>query len=75
MKYLPSRLRARRLNIHLNPVRAGMVRTPLDYPYSSYERMLSGENCDLLDRKEILNFFFGKSGRTVSEVCGGSDYA
>ena len=45
--------------IHLNPVRAGMVRAPLDYPYSSYGRMLSGENCDLLDRKEVLDYFSG----------------
>ena len=43
--------------IHLNPVRAGMVREPLDYPYSSYDCYVSQKSNPLIDKKEILSFF------------------
>ena len=45
--------------IHLNPVRACMVRNPLDYKYSSYENFFSEEESGLLYRKEILDYFRG----------------
>lgn len=45
--------------IHLNPVRACMVRNPLDYKYSSYEFFFSEEESGLLYRKEILDYFRG----------------
>lgn len=43
--------------IHLNPVRACMVRNPLDYKHSSYENFFSEEESALLYRKEILDYF------------------
>ena len=45
--------------IHLNPVRACMVRSPLDYRYSSYESFVSDRKDELLDRKDVLNYFRG----------------
>lgn len=43
--------------IHLNPVRAGIVTKPQDYPWSSYRNYLSETDDDLIERKEILDFF------------------
>lgn len=45
--------------IHLNPVRACMVRSPLDYKYSSYESFVSDKENELLDRKDVLKYFKG----------------
>lgn len=45
--------------IHLNPVRACMVRNPLEYKHSSYEIFFSEEESGLLYRKEILDYFRG----------------
>ncbi|MGN1158245.1 MAG: transposase [Agathobacter sp.] len=47
--------------IHLNPVRAGMVREPLDYPYSSYGCYVSQKSNPLLEKNEILSFFANDS--------------
>ena len=43
--------------IHLNPVRAGMVREPLAYPYSSYDSYILQKANPLLEKKEILDYF------------------
>lgn len=43
--------------IHLNPVRAGMVREPLAYPYSSYDSYISQKVNPLLEKKKILDYF------------------
>lgn len=43
--------------IHLNPVRAGMVRGPLDYPYSSYEDYVLQKPNPLLEKERILGYF------------------
>lgn len=43
--------------IHLNPVRAGMVREAMDYPYSSYSYYVSKRPHPLLEKKEILSYF------------------
>ena len=45
--------------IHLNPVRAFMVRNPLDYKYSSYGSIVSRKADDILERQDILNYFIG----------------
>lgn len=45
--------------IHLNPVKAFMVRNPLDYKYSSYESILSDKENELLSVQEILDYFKG----------------
>ena len=43
--------------IHLNPVRAGMVREALAYPYSSYSSYVISKVNELLSKDEILNSF------------------
>ena len=54
--------------IHLNPVKAGMVREPLAYEYSSYGLYVAGEEArpgekagsmiaDLVDTKRVLDMF------------------
>ena len=43
--------------IHLNPVRAGMVREPVTYPYSSYAYYVSGKENPLLDKSRVLGNF------------------
>ena len=39
--------------IHLNPLRAGLVRRPLDWEWSGHKEILS-DNCRLIDNKEVL---------------------
>lgn len=43
--------------IHLNPVKAGMVREAVAYPYSSYSAYVSSKENELLSKDEILNSF------------------
>ena len=43
--------------IHLNPVKAGMVREPMDYEQSSYRSYVSGEENDLVDKRKVLSAF------------------
>ena len=38
--------------IHLNPVKARMVRTPLDYEYSSYREYVNDDHDNMSDKKE-----------------------
>ena len=38
--------------IHLNPVKARMVRTPLDYEYSSYGEYVNDDHDNMSDKKE-----------------------
>lgn len=45
--------------IHLNPVRACMVRAPLDYKYSSYRSFFLDKENELLDKQNILDYFKG----------------
>ncbi len=45
--------------IHLNPVRAGMVREPLAYKHSSYGCFFMEEESELLDCREVLGYFRG----------------
>ena len=41
----------------MNPVRAGLVEDPLDYPWSSYKAYASGTADDLLDQRFLLGQF------------------
>ena len=41
----------------MNPVRSGMVRRPLDYPYSSYEDYVLQKPNPLLEKERILGYF------------------
>lgn len=43
--------------IHLNPVKAGMVRHPEDYPWSSYRTMLGLRDDGLTERNRTLSLF------------------
>lgn len=43
--------------IHLNPVRAQMVESPLDYPWSSYAIYMEGKKDRLVDTEKILSYF------------------
>lgn len=43
--------------IHLNPVEAGMVSSPEDYPWSSCRTYVYGEVHPLIDSKPILSYF------------------
>lgn len=45
--------------IHLNPVKAGIVRKAGDYPYSSYEAYVSEKEISCLTKEKILDFFQG----------------
>ncbi|MDX1670963.1 MAG: hypothetical protein R3211_01375 [Balneolaceae bacterium] len=44
--------------IHLNPVHHGFVENPSQWPYSSYQIILSRKSTDL-DREEVLKWFGG----------------
>lgn len=43
--------------IHLNPVRAKVVRRPEDYRWSSYREYVSGRGDGLVDMDETLGLF------------------
>lgn len=45
--------------LHLNPVRAGLVRQPKDWKFSSYQALIS-EGSTQVCRDEVLNWFGGK---------------
>jgi putative transposase len=45
--------------IHLNPVRAGLVRAAEDYPYSSYRLYLSGGGDNLVSTEVVLQLVGG----------------
>ena len=46
--------------IHLNPVRAKMVETPNDYPWSSYSRYLGNKKEKFVCSNRILSYFKDK---------------
>ena len=52
--------------IHLNPVRANMVSTPEEYPYSSYTSFISRKKDDLVHTDLILGMFSQKRGEGVN---------
>ncbi len=43
--------------IHLNPVKAGIVQKPEDYPWSNYGRLIRGETDPLVDSSQVLGYF------------------
>lgn len=47
--------------IHLNPVKAGMVRNPEEYPWSSYRTLLGLQDDGLTERNRTLSLFKGNS--------------
>ena len=49
--------------IHLNPVRAGLVADPSEYPWSSYVAYLAGKNDDLVTTEFVLDLLSGPPHR------------
>jgi len=48
--------------IHLNPVRAGLVKNPANYPWSSYPCYLGREKNNIADIDHVLSQFSDKKG-------------
>lgn len=48
--------------VHLNPLRAGLVAHPADYPYSGHRAYLEGVPTDLVDPSLVLSLVGGASG-------------
>lgn len=45
--------------IHLNPVRAAIVKRPEDYRYSSYKAYIGMEENNIVQNKDVLSLFYG----------------
>jgi len=56
--------------IHLNPVRAGMVKEPQQYLYSGHRAYLDGKAAEVIDPRAVLDLMGGKA-RYRSFVSGG----
>lgn len=52
--------------IHLNPVRAGIVQRPEEFPWSNYARLIHGERDPLVEPGFLLDYF-GKDKSTQVE--------
>ena len=46
--------------IHLNPVRAKMVSSPIEYRWSSYNIYFNGEKRNIIEKEYILSYFNGQ---------------
>ncbi len=51
--------------IHLNPVRAKLVKDPAEYPWSSYREYLKGGSGGLVDGSFVLSQFSAVKGRAI----------
>ena len=51
--------------IHLNPVRAGLVRHPMEYRWTSYGSYLDGGKMGIVDVEPVLGQFSANQGRAV----------
>ncbi|MGN0483396.1 MAG: transposase [Lachnospiraceae bacterium] len=58
--------------IHLNPVRASMVRNPLEYKYSSYVSFILNKENGLLSRQEVLSYFKGNEAEQYRQFVEGA---
>jgi putative transposase len=47
--------------IHLNPVRAGMVKNPEQYEYSGHRAYLEGKTTEVIDPRKVLGLMGGKA--------------
>jgi REP element-mobilizing transposase RayT len=47
--------------IHLNPVRAGMVKTPEEHRYSGHHAYIRGKATEIIDPAKVLSVFGGKA--------------
>ena len=53
--------------IHLNPVRANLVKDPAEYPWSSYREYLKGGSGGLVDGSFVLSQFSDVKGRAIRD--------
>ncbi|NMA87164.1 MAG: transposase [Tissierellia bacterium] len=53
--------------IHLNPVRANMKKTPIEYLWSSYDIYMGHRESDLVDENKILSYFKNNSRELYKE--------
>ncbi len=53
--------------IHLNPVRAKLVKDPSEYPWSSYREYLKGGKGEVVDSSFVLPQFSDNKGRAIRE--------
>ena len=53
--------------IHLNPVRANLVKDPSEYPWSSYREYLKGGSVGLVDGSFVLSQFSKVKGRAIRD--------
>jgi REP element-mobilizing transposase RayT len=51
--------------IHLNPVRANLVKDPAEYPWSSYREYLKGGSSGLVDGSFVLSQFSDVKGKAI----------
>lgn len=56
--------------IHLNPVKAGLVKSPADYAWSSYSCYLSQERSELVNPEKILQYFWPDNSRGLDGTAG-----
>ena len=60
--------------IHLNPVRAKLVRKPEEYKYSGHRTYLGGKSTDLVEPTRVLEMLGGQRGYrgfVLDEIAGG----
>lgn len=51
--------------IHLNPVEAGIVKRPEEYPYSNYRAFIDMRKCRLTHKERVLSHFEGEYAATM----------
>lgn len=57
--------------IHLNPVKAGLCKKPLNYPYSSYREYISGKSPlidkNIIDKRSVKRIIGGKISKKSTQ--------
>lgn len=59
--------------IHLNPVKAGIVEKPIQYPWSSYGVFMGVKKNELVDEESILRLFKNSSRKLYREFVESDD--
>lgn len=54
--------------IHNNPVKAGLVKSPAEYNWSSYNNYLAGNESELIDMDTLLLYFSQDKLKAISEL-------
>jgi len=58
--------------IHLNPVKAGMVDSPEDYPWSSFRNYMGRRKDNIVCTERVLSYFLGKCSESYRKYVEGS---